>query len=246
MKKIFIYCDTGVSNNKSEIFSFVDDYKGSYEAHYIDAEEIKTGLWRTSAACFIVPGGADRFYSNKLNGMGNREIKSFVHDGGLYIGICAGSYYAGKEICFDLNGPLEIVAERELAFFPGKVIGPLLSRYEYNSTSGARIAKIKLTSVEQELQPINVYYNGGGYFANAEKFNQVNIIATYQNKGFENMAAIIECSVGKGKAILSAVHPEISVNYFANNNIEVATSITTALSDEKHLLILKLLLDSCL
>ena len=46
--------------------------------------------------------------------------QEFVENGGSYLGICAGAYFACDYIEFDKNGPLEVVGPRDLKFYPGK------------------------------------------------------------------------------------------------------------------------------
>lgn len=43
----------------------------------------------------------------------------FVTQGGSYLGLCAGAYYACARVEFEPGTPLEVVGDRELAFFPG-------------------------------------------------------------------------------------------------------------------------------
>lgn len=69
------------------------------------------------------------YRGKKLNGKGNKQILDFVHSGGTYVGICAGSYYGGAFCEFDRNGPLQVLGSRELGFFPGTVRGPVLARW---------------------------------------------------------------------------------------------------------------------
>jgi glutamine amidotransferase-like uncharacterized protein len=43
----------------------------------------------------------------------------FVQSGGAYLGLCAGAYYATARVVFEPGTPMEVVGDRELAFFPG-------------------------------------------------------------------------------------------------------------------------------
>ena len=149
-----------------------------------------------------MPGGADLLYVRKLNGQGNKHIKAYVKNGGAYLGICAGSYYGSAYVEFDKGGKLEVFGERELAFFPGVAVGPVLAKYDYRSNSGSSAAKIKLDS--KEVKKAVMYYNGGGYFKNATNYDDVTIIGYYENY----LPAIVHVSFGKGNVILSGVHFE--------------------------------------
>ncbi|UUZ62721.1 BPL-N domain-containing protein [Polaromonas sp. P1-6] len=52
------------------------------------------------AVLFVMPGGADLPFCQALNGAPNERIRRFVEEGGAYLGICAGAYYACREIAF--------------------------------------------------------------------------------------------------------------------------------------------------
>lgn len=171
-------------------------------------EELLQGGWEAETALFILPGGADLPYAQLLNGLGNNKIRSYVEEGGSFLGICAGSYFAGSALSFALGTPNQVTGTRELSFFPGVVVGPTLAPYDYFSHSGARAASIRWKG-DGELcprEPYLVYYNGGGHFPGAEMYPGVKVLATYE--GSDRLPAIIECQVKKGIALLSGVHFE--------------------------------------
>jgi glutamine amidotransferase-like uncharacterized protein len=153
-----------------------------------------------------MPGGADLPYVSKLKGEGNRVIKKFVQKGGSYLGICAGSYYGSGYVEFDKGGDLEVLGKRELAFFPGKAIGPILATYDYKNHSGARAADIKIHL--DGFQQVNLYFNGGGFFEDAENHPNVSVIGSYKTNIGRKLPAIIHIPYGKGRVILSGVHFE--------------------------------------
>lgn len=76
---------------------------------------------------------------------------------------------------------------------------------------GARIAYLNLFESNRE---ISVYYNGGCAFIAPEEHPNTQVISRYQDIE-SNPAAIVECTVGKGRAILSGVHPEYSHSYLS-------------------------------
>lgn len=153
---------------------------------------------------FIMPGGRDRPYHAALKGLANTKIRTFVENGGTYLGICAGAYYGCAFVEFDKGFPLEVCEERELCFFPGKAIGPAYGKgtFDYNSEAGARMANI---GTVKGMFPI--YYNGGCTFEG--DYPHVRILARYLDLP-GHPPAIIECAIGQGKAILSGVHLELA------------------------------------
>ncbi len=161
------------------------------QANELDATEV-----------LVFPGGADIPYRKALNGIGNDNIRAFIESGKTVLGICAGSYYLSGEVQFALGTSIEVHEKRELKFFSGIARGPHISPFDYQSLTG-----VKAVAVHRKgLEPLRLYYHGGGCFLNASKAHNTRVIATYDAEGKD--AAIIECKVGKGKAILSALHVE--------------------------------------
>jgi len=201
---IYIYQDEGVSPHAllQAMHTFQTILPPSYTVKTINAQGVIKNDWSRDAALFIMPGGADTPYTQKLNGAGNQQIKNFVQHGGSYLGLCAGAYYAASSIEFDKNGPLEVLGTRELAFFKGKTIGPVLSTYDYTTESSARAAKINLTLSNPKTA--TVYYNGGGYFEHADTFKNTSVLGYYANQ----QPAIITINDGQGHVVLSGVHFE--------------------------------------
>ncbi len=139
--------------------------------------------------------------------------------GGAYIGFCAGGYYGSKTCEFEVgNGPLEVIGDRELAFFPGIDRGGAFAGFVYNSEKGARAAELQVNKTVLSSGSVpNVfrsYYNGGGVFVDAAKHRDrgVEILASYSEKlavdSGEGAAAVVYCKVGEGAALLTGPHPE--------------------------------------
>jgi len=170
---VYIYAGPGASKNS--LLQTATTMKAllneNYKIEYIFPEQLLNETWETKTALLIIPGGADVPYTQALNGMGNQKIRSYVENGGSFLGICAGSYYAGAYVEFAIGTPFEVLGDRELAFFSGIVRGPFLAPYDYKSESGARSANItwKDPLEFQKNTLFTVYYNGGGYFVDASR-----------------------------------------------------------------------------
>ena len=175
--------------------------------------------WIPTCAAIVFPGGADQGYCSTLNGAGNRRIRQFVENGGLYIGFCAGGYYGSKRCEFEVgNKILEVIGDRELGFYPGVARGCAFPGFIYHSERGARACQLKVDksvltagSIPNTFQS---YYNGGGVFVDAVKYKDqgVEVLASYTDAlavdAGEGTAAIVYCKVGKGAALLTGPHPE--------------------------------------
>jgi glutamine amidotransferase-like uncharacterized protein len=218
---IYIYHDEGVSEESlnQTILAFKNLQK-KYNVTTINSEQVKAGIWTENAILFIIPGGADLPYVKKLNGKGNDIIKKYVMGGGSFLGICAGAFYGSSYVEFDKNGPLEVLGNRELGFFKGKSIGPILAPYDYKTQSSSRAATIYTTL--SNIPEAVVFYNGGGFFEHANQYQNTEIIANYEN----NLPAIILINYGAGKVLLSAVHFEYDPNLLDNNDPYIQKIIT--------------------
>jgi glutamine amidotransferase-like uncharacterized protein len=211
---IFVYSDKGAHPLAiQETITLCEEILSPrYQTKTIDCNRILSNNWEKEAALLIFPGGRDVPYDRLLKGAGTQRIRSFVQNGGSYLGICAGAYFGTNEVIFNKGTPLEVLEKRELKFFPGASIGPLFlhRHFVYDSLQGAYAA---LLSFQNKTFPI--LYNGGCYFKNAHRFSKtVTILGYYQEDG--DKAAIVLCNIGKGKAILSGVHFEFCAFYLEN------------------------------
>ena len=201
MKKVLIYSGAGVSpeclKNTYHLFKkFSDDVRYAFPWNVIDEN------WENSTDIFVIPGGEDEDYHKDLGKIGCQKIREFVSAGGTYIGICAGAYFGARCVEFAKGTSMEVIGDRNLAFFNGTAVGPILKPYSYDDNSGACAAKIAL----QNSQEIYIYYNGGCAFTPEPTDENIEVIGRYSEK--ENLPAILKCKFGKGQAILSGVHFE--------------------------------------
>ena len=215
-KKIAIYNDEG--GGEFSLYSTLR-YFEAHDPILLSAKDIIEGKLTDKIDIFVIPGGADRPYHNKLSGTGNDFIKNYVNNGGVYLGICAGAYYGCANFEFQKDQPYEICETRELAFFNGTAIGciPNIGKQLYDKT----LNSAAVTSIEINNEVFNSFYWGGCYFNGA--LSPSEIMATYETLD-KKYAAIISKNIGKGNAILSGVHFETDstalINFNFNNNVE--------------------------
>lgn len=216
-KTIYIYSGPGTSPValKHTEYTLKKMVYKHYTLQKIGPEEVIQGTWVDNAVLFIMPGGADIPYGMSLNSKGNDNIQAYVQGGGAYLGFCAGAYYASKHIAFSAGTPLEIVGERELAFFPGIAEGPTLAPWDAQSNAGADVAFLNLKTPHNSFSmehTLTTYFNGGCHFVKADSYTNVTVLATYAAS--LPKAAIVEINVGKGRVILSGVHCEFAPELF--------------------------------
>ena len=191
----------------------------NYAVISVEGKAIIEEPWSSTCALLVFPGGADLGYCRTLNGEGNRRISQYVERGGSYLGFCAGAYYASARCEFEAgNKQLEVVGDRELAFYPGVCRGLAFPGFVYHSEAGAKA--VELTVNKNSLTKGSVpdvfrsYYNGGGVFVDAPSYKDkgVEVLASYTEElkvdAGEGTAAVVYCKVGEGAAVLTCPHPE--------------------------------------
>ncbi|KAI5304350.1 biotin holocarboxylase synthetase [Ascosphaera pollenicola] len=192
---------------------------GKYAVIPMSTSMLLNEPWMSSCALLVMPGGADLPYCRALNGVGNRRISQFVEKGGAYLGFCAGGYYGSARCEFEVgDSKLEVVGDRELAFFPGTCRGCAFKGFVYESVAGARAARLAVSkgalTVGNVPETFRSYYNGGGVFVNASEYSGkgVEVLASYEDdidvNGGDEKAAAVYRRIEEGAAILMAVHPE--------------------------------------
>ena len=227
---IYVYNDLGVSEIMLEhtIYSLYQTFP-YYEIKLLNANSLLNSHWQHNASLLVMPGGADLPYVAKLNGKGNILIKEYVNQGGSYLGICAGAYYASAYVEFDKDGKYQVLGDRELKFFPDKAIGPILAEFDYFTNSGARAAEIYTNFTN--LEALKVYYNGGGYFYNPDNLYNVTVLAKYTEN---NLAAILKVNYGAGNIILSFVHFEVDPLQLDNQDSHLKELIPELTQDNSN------------
>lgn len=211
-KDIVVYVDQGVSGEALRQTVKCLQQEVDLKAHKLkrkDAKSLIAGGWEGETSLLIVPGGRDVYYHASLDGKGTKRVREYVEQGGGYLGICAGAYFAADSIEFEKGGRLQVCGKRALELYPGLAIGPAygLGKYSYESDQGVEAAHISWRNEE-----CFAYFNGGCYFDSAHKFPGVQVLSSYLNID-ASPAAIVECRVGQGRALLSGVHIEFSTHF---------------------------------
>lgn len=141
---------------------------------------------------FIVPGGWPNKYSINLGKKGFEKIRSFVKNGGKFIGICAGAYLASKKFEIDEGN------------FIGLGLINSTVKMEIRKILPGRIREIKLVKHALSWRTPNkmkIWYMNGPVF---KQNKGMKVIAKYEN----NNTSIILSKYGKGSVILFSPHPE--------------------------------------
>lgn len=246
---ILVYSGDGTARTSlSHTISTLKSFLGhSHDILPVDARTLADDPWSDTCSLLVIPGGRDLSYVRDLAGKANDRIRRYVESGGRYWGICAGAYYASSEIEFEKGDKvMEVCGPRELKFYPGTSKGTVFPGFVYNSESGARSVSLALNadllkdyypSAPSVPSAIQIYYNGGCHFSQPHLFpsTDVQVLAWYDDdsSGPEHpKAAVVQCRVGRGTAILVGVHPEYdplrldqkNPNYAASGILERLTA----------------------
>ncbi len=178
----------------------------NFSVRWVLPSELIETDWHRDTRLLVIPGGQDLPYCESLEGLGTDSIRTYVSNGGSYLGICAGAYFACNEIEFERGTPCEVIGKRKLQLFPGRAIGQALNpgTFNYADFASADLARLNLSSSKE---PVSVYFEGGCYFESTT--DKALPLADYADLR-DQPPAILSCCFGNGRVVLSGVHPEFS------------------------------------
>ncbi|GLI59016.1 hypothetical protein VaNZ11_000841 [Volvox africanus] len=160
--EVLVYCGEGAGyqSARNTLRALQSCLAPGVEARLLGTNELLEGSWRGRCLLFVMPGGADLPYCKHLNGHGNRLLRGYVAGGGSYLGICAGAYYACRRVAFEPGGPLEVIGDRELGFFPGTARGAAYPGFDYSSERGACAAPLRFRPLPPARQSASTLAGG--------------------------------------------------------------------------------------
>ncbi|MBS0649193.1 MAG: hypothetical protein JSS10_08230 [Verrucomicrobia bacterium] len=207
MTQALVYLDEGVCRQSAEALAlqleeFLDP---SIAVIQVDSSYLQLEAWEDRTVVLVMGGGVCSVWDERLGCAGIEKIRRYIHQGGRYIGICAGAYFACKETRFEM-GPSSIEKKRDLSFFPGKAIGPLIQTDEPLSLSAARAAKVSFNEGDFAEEG-SLYYQGGCFFDMEQEVPEIEIMGRFKKLSVHKAAAVY-CRVGSGGAFLCGLHPE--------------------------------------
>ena len=201
---IAVYADTGAWMDGVIAFEHFLDWKGVAHER-VTRDTINKSDLRGRFTAIYFPGGYAGDYTTAITAVGARHIKDFVNDGGGYIGICAGAYYAARTIEWEGQ-----TFPGELDLFEGTASGALSV---IRAWPGYCMTSISLNGFNpitryQRSKLTTMYFGGPSFRPDAGK--TMDTIATWDLAG--NTPAIITVTYGNGRVLLVGPHPEIEEN----------------------------------
>ena len=226
--------DKGCFDTSSLILS-LKNYFLDKSIETVNSSEIVSGkVLDSSVLALFISGGRANYYFENLGEIGNNNIRNYVTNGGIYFGICAGAYYACKNVEFEADIPeSKISAEYKLDLINGTAFGSLykdfmIEPFTHKPESSA-VVKIK-----NRFSTYSALYHGGPFF---ETKDSCRILGCY-TKNLKKPAIIMK-KYGKGKVFASGVHFEYNADallqllpYMSKNN--KYTELVTELEKEEN------------
>lgn len=167
----------------------------------IDAEYVNNNsLDGFKIICF--PGGDMYRYSQNISEQSIKKIKSYVKNGGNYMGICGGAYFSAEKVIWQGNQ----LPMKSLGLFEGTAEGTIDSIIPYPQLG---MCKVEITDT---LHPITqglsrdqwmLYYWGPVLNPNNP---EIQIIGNYEAV---DLPAVLAFEYGRGKVFITGTHPEI-------------------------------------
>lgn len=180
----------------------------NYVVQTIGPQSVANDPWAANCALFVLPGGRDLPYAKSFE-RSSSKIADFVRNGGAFLGLCAGAYYACRRVEWEVGTDQEVSGDRPLRFFNGIGRGCTYPGFHYATEAGARAITLDVMSPLMHVGRLEgLYYNGGGAFMDAEHIPGCQVLARYTEGDGEGSCAGVFCDVDKGKAVLWAIHPE--------------------------------------
>lgn len=167
----------------------------------VHPQEIKEGyLQNQNPELLIMPGGKSWEYLKQLGVEGQKQIKDYVQDGGSYLGICAGAFFASSDrVGGHTTGPYG-VGLIEATAYDGKQLG------DKNYKNGMKNFDLSLAGFKSRYR---VLFLEGPYFRISEQEMARKNVQVFGRFSSTKEISNIYFDAQKGKVALIAAHPEI-------------------------------------
>jgi len=187
------------------------------------AQELKNGTVALdhNVLAFVLPGitGDHSPYSALLGDDGNMIIRRYVEQGGVFLGFCAGAYYACANILYDppwLARPK--TSQPGLNFFEALARGPLPGagrKSDQRWYSDCTTVPVTFSSPGGKTIKAGIAYGNGPLMIPFNKAatgqDELMVMARYEEEPGKPVA-VAAIKTGKGLAIFSGVLPYIGYN----------------------------------
>lgn len=204
LTRVAVYSDAGAGLSETDLVKALR-LNPSVDLHRVTAEQIRGGILNDMDV-LIHPGGSGSKQGLELGPQGRETVRSFVKEGGGFIGVCAGAYLASADY------------EWSLHLLDAKVI----DRAHWARGTGTVTVELSAagrTLLDHDSTTAEIYYGQGPLLAPAEKpdipdYQPLGIYETeIAKKGapvgvMKGTTAIASGEFGKGRVLCFSPHPE--------------------------------------
>jgi glutamine amidotransferase-like uncharacterized protein len=203
--KVALYVAAGVAGAGPERLEALLEAEGGFVVRRVCASDVRAGVL-TQFDVVVFPGGSATSQAGALGAEGRAAVRTFVADGGGYLGICAGAYLASNEYEWALGVLDALVVDRE------------------HWARGSGAVRLELSSLGEALcAPIaklfDVHYENGPVFERGrdDALPNFRVLAWYRGEVAKDgvpsgvMAdtpALVLGRFGAGRVVCSSPHPE--------------------------------------
>ncbi len=223
-KKIAVYTGKNVAHGEPLIRmrqSFNDAAVGT-----VTGNDVKSGIaLDQDTLAFFLPGITTDHspYYSELGDEGNDKIREYVENGGVFIGGCAGAYYACDDILYDPPW-LDAIKSTQpgLNFFNGLAHGPLPNLAKETGSpdwfEDCTHTAIRYETKDGEEKQTNIVYgNGPMLIVDDKEEGKLNVIARFEDVDGQPIA-IATKKIGKGLAIFLGALPYYGADLYENTD----------------------------
>ncbi len=208
--RVALFVDHGTESSEfRKEFERSDD--DSFVYRRVDGDDISNGALKKFDA-LVVPGGSASTESRSMGAEARNEVRRFVEEGGIYMGVCAGAYLASQ------------AAQTDIGMLPIKT----LDKEHWYRVDDATKVDMELTPAGMEIfgitdRNIEIKYENGPIFAPLDKrtpsltalgFFRSEVVADGGERGVMLGApAIILAEYGRGTVLAISPHFEETRGY---------------------------------
>jgi glutamine amidotransferase-like uncharacterized protein len=198
---VAIYSDRGVWPQSVVAAERMFGWMG-HEVIRVDAGQVREGAL-ADARLLCVPGGNMYHYAEDLNAAGVESIKVFVQQGGGYVGLCGGAYFAAERVFWQGNQ----LSMNSLGLFPGEARGPYEEIAVFPDSTMCLVISSQVSHpVAEALSDSSwiLYFWGPALLPDDDA--EVTILGRYDAI---DRPAMLAAEYDRGRAFLIGAHPEI-------------------------------------
>ncbi len=199
--QVAIYTGPGVWDEGVIALENFLDFKG-LDWEEVNAWDVNRKDLSALYDAIIIPGGWAVSYKRYISDSGIQHIKELVNNGGAYIGICAGAYYAADKVAWEgrtYDYPLDL--------FNGTAYGSLDSIIPWDGYT-MTILNMNLDDSINIYEPATedmLFFGGPALYPNEGE--NVDVVARWA--AHNNDPAIVKFNYNQGRVLLLGPHPEI-------------------------------------